>query len=120
MASWEFMQYINPLSPQRTGRCTYVTGQSFAAIEAEYRRVVSLGNESLTVLVTGKSRSGKSAMVTALASHLNLPVYSLNLKAKFLTNGGSEALFSYSAIPHRPVLVHIEEFSMMFQETVTN
>jgi len=62
-ASWEFMQYISPLSPQRTGRCTYVSGQSCADIEAEYRRVVSLGNESLTVLATGKSRSGKNAMV---------------------------------------------------------
>ena len=75
---------------------------------------MSLGNESLTVLVTGESRSGKSAMVTALASHLNLPVYSLNLKAKFLTNGGLEALFSYRTIPHRPVVVHIEEFSNLF------
>jgi hypothetical protein len=118
-ASWEFMQYISPLAQERTGRFTYVPGEAFAQIEEEYRRVVSIGNESLTVLVTGRSRAGKSAMVTALAHRLGLPVYNLNLKARFLLDGGVDALFSHRAIPHRPVLVHIEEFSMMFQETVT-
>merc|ERR1719356_2454229 len=64
-ASWEFMQYISPLAQERTGRFTYVPGEAFAQIEEEYRRVVSIGNESLTVLLTGASRAGKSAMVTA-------------------------------------------------------
>ena len=116
--AWEFMQYICPLGSERTGRFTYVPSEAFFNIVEEYQRVVSIGNESLTVLVTGASRAGKSAMVTALAHRLHLPVYSLNLKARFLTNGGVEALFSHRSIPHRPVLVHIEEFSMMFQETV--
>jgi hypothetical protein len=112
------MQTISPLDESRTGRHTYVPGPCFTQIEEEFKRVVALGNESFSVLVTGKSRAGKSAMVTALAHRLNLPVYSLNIKAKFLTEGGIDALFSHRAIPHRPVLVHIEEFSMMFQETV--
>jgi hypothetical protein len=112
------MQYISPMGPDRTGRFTYVPGTAFSQIVDEYKRVVELNNESLTVLVTGASRSGKSAMVTALAHLLGIAVYSLNLKAKFLTEGGLEALFSHRAISYRPVLVHMEEFSLMFQETV--
>lgn len=116
--SWEFMQYIPPMAQERTGRFTYVPGPAFSMIEEEYRRVVSIGNESLTVLVTGASRAGKSALVNALAHRLSLPIYNLNLKAKYLIDGGIDALFSYRAIKHRPVLVHIEEFAMMFQETL--
>jgi hypothetical protein len=116
---WEFMQYIPAMSQERSGRFTYVLGESFGLIEQEYHRVVSLGNESLAVLITGASRAGKSAMVNALAHRLGIPIYNLNLKAKYLTDGGIDSLFSYRAIRHRPVLVHIEEFSMMFQETVT-
>jgi len=116
--AWEFMQYIPPMAQERTGRFTYVPGPAFTMIEEEYRRVVTILNESLTVLVTGASRAGKSALVNALAHRLSLPIYNLNLKAKYLTDGGIDALFSYRAIKHRPVLVHIEEFAMMFQETL--
>lgn len=70
------MQYISPLAPERTGRLTYVPGEAFFQIEDEYKRVVSIGNESLAVLLTGASRAGKSAVVTALAFRLGLPVYS--------------------------------------------